>query len=245
MPIAKYLLDITLPPRCPGCGIVQLQDNALCQKCWEDVNFITDPQCNLCGLPFEINVTSENKCASCLTHPPAFDKARAVFVYNDASKRLVLNLKHGDRLDIVGAISGWMMRVGSEFFEEDAPIIIPVPLHRRRLFKRRFNQAGEISKSLSKKSGVSVELDLLKRIKNTIPQGYFSAAKRRKNVTGAFAIDSKVKYKLKNRNIILLDDVITTGATAGACSKVLKNAGAAQVHVLCLARVAKPLISLN
>ncbi len=196
--LTKQFLDIILPPRCPSCGLVQMQNDALCKDCWHGLNFIIPPQCETCGIPFELTLDEKIKCASCLTYPPYFTKARAVFCYNDISKSLVLNLKYGDRLDIIPTLSNWMLATGREFLNPDfvnqqSPILIPVPLHRRRLFNRRFNQAGEIAKSLAEKSKVDIELDILKRIKNTPSQGRFSTTKRHKNVAGAFMI--------KNENI--------------------------------------------
>ncbi len=179
--LKRNFLDIILPPRCPSCGLVQMQNDALCKDCWHQLNFIIPPQCECCGIPFELAINDgENiQCGNCLTYPPYFTKARAVFNYNNISKKLVLNLKYGDRLDIIPTISNWMIAAGHEFINpkfgnKQNIILIPVPLHRRRLFSRRFNQSGEIAKSIANKSGIDIVLDILKRIINTPSQGVLS-----------------------------------------------------------------------
>lgn len=206
---------------------------------WSKLNFITGAQCRACGLPFEIAVEPDQLCGACLVRLPAYDRARAALIYGDVSRDLVLGLKYQGRRDSLVTLAGWMSAAGADLLA-DADLITPVPLHYFRLIRRGFNQSGWLAAALSRTSGVRLSVDALKRVRATPIQGNLSADARRRNVQGAFRVrGSRIKL-VKGRRIVLIDDVLTTGATAEACARTLKRAGAACVDVITLARVAGP-----
>jgi ComF family protein len=205
------------------------------------LNFLDGPACAQCGLPFEIDPGGETLCVACLAHPPAFDKARAIMRYDEASRKPILALKHADRLDLVPAFGRWLERSGRELLA-GSDLIVPVPLHHARLWTRRYNQSAELARALSRLGELPVDPFVLCRTRSTPSQGQMpSASARRRNVRGAFSVSDARKAGLEGKRILLVDDVMTTGATANACAKALKRAGAANVYVLALARVVRPL----
>ena len=212
---------------------------ALEPELWAKLQFLSDPVCWRCGAPFEIAVDVMQECGACLAHPPAYDRARAALVYGDVSRDLVLGLKYQGRRDGLSVLGGWMASAGAELLE-DADLIVPVPLHYFRLVRRGFNQSAWLAAALSRASGVKLSVDALKRVKSTPIQGGLSADGRRRNVQGAFAVRRSRAAKVKDQKILLVDDVLTTGATAEACARTLRRAGAACVDVITLARVAGP-----
>ncbi len=176
------------------------------------------------------------QCGSCLNEPPHFRTARAPMLYDDASKRLILGFKHGDRTHSVKGLASWMQRSGQTSLQ-DADYIIPVPLHRWRLFKRRYNQAALLSHALGQSTAKAVMVDALHRTRATPTQGHMKRKERQKNVHGAFVLNPRYAQSLENKIVVLIDDVLTTGATVNECSRILLQAGATSVHVLTLARV--------
>jgi ComF family protein len=200
------------------------------------MHFIVRPLCACCGAPFEIPVDDGSLCGACIADAPAFQHARAAMLYDDFSKRLVLGFKHGDRTHLVPTLATWMRRAADEFWH-DVDCIVPVPLHRWRLYKRRFNQAAMLAHNLATTGGKTYIPDVLRRSRATPPQGRMNRKDREDNVKGAFAIHPKHKATLKDKNILLVDDVLTTGATVGACAQKLLQAGAKSVNVLTLSRV--------
>ncbi|MGF1611264.1 MAG: ComF family protein [Kiloniellales bacterium] len=229
------VLDLLLPPRCLACGAAIERSGALCPGCWEQVRFIAPPCCAFCGYPFDFEMGPEALCPACTREAPLFDRARAVMAYDEASRRLVLGFKHGDRSEGAPAFAGWLARAGAELIAE-ADLIVPVPLHRWRLFRRRYNQAALLAQALGRLSGLPVDTGLLLRRRNTPSQGRLSPAARRQNMAGAFAVAATRRAALAGQRVLLIDDVLTSGATASACARVLKRAGAAAVDVLVLAR---------
>ncbi len=171
--------------------------------------------------------------------PPAFDHARAAMRFSDVARDLVHLLKYGDRLDLVKPFANWMTRAGNEILR-DADLLIPVPLHWTRLFQRRFNQSAELARAISRQTKLPVLDDVLVRVRATSPQVGLARDERAKNVHGAFAVEKNSRTKLKAKRIVLVDDVLTTGATANACARVLRRAGAARIDVLTLTRVVDP-----
>jgi ComF family protein len=238
-PLGAFLLDALLPPRCFGCGAEIGRGGALCAACWSRVPFIAAPLCACCGVPFELPAEPGARCGACLSQPPEFARARAVFVYDQASRSLVLDFKHGDRTEAAAAFGAWLARAGAELLA-DADLLVPVPLHRWRLFRRRYNQAALLALAVARASGVPSVPDLLVRRRQTAPQGHLSRAGRLRNVAHAFQVRPGRTNLLAGRRIVLVDDVLTTGATATECAAALRRAGAAEVAVLTLARVVRP-----
>ncbi len=206
---------------------------------WSKLQFLSDPVCTCCGSPFEIAVEEGQLCGACLAQPPVYNRARAALVYGDVSRDLVLALKYQGRRDGLSLLSGWMASAGRDLLAE-ADVIVPVPLHYFRLVRRGFNQSVWLAAGLSRASGVPMSVSILKRARATPTQGGLSAEGRRRNVQGAFRVRKGKQVKIKDQKILLVDDVLTTGATAEACSRALKRAGASCVDVLTLARVAAP-----
>jgi ComF family protein len=231
---ARLLLDSLLPPQCMSCQAVVEAPGSLCAHCFSRITFITPPHCECCGIPFEGAVIDDLTCGACLKHRPSFDRARAAFVYAADSKALVLKLKHGDRTESAVHLARWLQRAGAELITS-CDVIVPVPLHRWRLLMRAYNQSALLANALGKLSGKPVVPDALTRIKATPTQGGLSRNDRRRNVARAFAVPRP--QAIKDRRVLLIDDVLTTGATADVCARTLLEAGAATADVLVLARV--------
>jgi len=233
----RLVLDALLPPRCLACGGAVDSHGALCAECWQEIHFLGPPCCARCGLPFAFDAGSGVECAQCLAYPPPFGRARAVFAYDDHSRRLILAFKHADQLHGFPSFGQWLARSGAELLAE-ADLIAPVPLHWTRLFRRRFNQSAALAQATVAAwrgpGGPAFAPDLLVRRRRTRSQGHLSRLQRAENVRGAFQV--KPGQDLAGKRVILVDDVLTTGATVEACARVLKRAGAAQVDVLTLAR---------
>ncbi len=203
------------------------------------LEFLTGSLCARCGLPFEIAVDPGQLCGACIAQPPDYDRARAALIYGDVSRELVLALKRQGRRDGLALMAGWMATAGAELLAE-ADLLVPVPLHYLRLVRRGFNQSVWLAAAVGRQAGVPVSVDALRRVRATPIQGGLTASGRRRNVEGAFRARKSRLGLLKGRRVILIDDVLTTGATAEACARTLKRAGAACVDVLTLTRVAGP-----
>lgn len=235
------VVDIILPPRCPVSGVPVEEPGLLSPGGWGQIDFIADPACAVCGYPFEFEVEKGALCAACLAEPPPFASARAAIAYGGAGREIVLKFKHGDRLDLIPAFMPWLARAGAEMLAragQDGGLIVPVPLHRWRLLRRRYNQAAAIARALSARTGIPVSTDILRRVRHTAAQGFMNRKDRKKNVRAAFTAEPGPR--IAGKTVILIDDVYTTGATVSECAAALLKAGAAQVHVLTLARVVKP-----
>ncbi|PCJ57542.1 MAG: amidophosphoribosyltransferase [Rhodospirillaceae bacterium] len=230
------VLDFLLPPQCLACGVTIGQQGTLCASCWEEINFLAKPFCDICGYPFEFDPGEAAICAACLDRRPVYGRGRAVMRYASPARDLVLGFKHGDRVHGAPAFGRWLARAGRELLL-DADLLVPVPLHWTRLFQRRFNQSVLMARSLSRLSGVPIAADLLVRLRRTPSQGRLNPAARRRNVQGAFALRPGREAVLAGRQVLLIDDVLTTGATMEACAEALLDAGAVGVDVLTLARV--------
>ncbi len=178
-------------------------------------------------------------CGTCLAYPPKVAKTRSVMLYNDASKRLVLGLKHGDQLHLVPAMATWMHRAGGPLWDT-SDVLVPVPLHRWRLLKRRYNQAALLARALGESTGKPVMVDALTRWRKTESQGHKSRTERARNIAGAFRVTPRRALDLRGKRVLLVDDVLTTGATLEACATALHSAGAASVMALTLARAPRP-----
>jgi ComF family protein len=235
---ADGLLDALLPPRCLACRGPVDRQGLLCAGCWRAVSFIAAPYCAVCGLPFAHDEGPGAVCAGCAARPPRFDRARAGTVYDDGARPLILGFKLGDRTETATALGRWLMRAGEELLA-DADLIVPVPLHRWRLWQRRFNQSAMLALILGRESGIEAAVDLLVRRRLTRTQRGLSRGERRRNVAGAFAVRPGQAERVSGARIVLVDDVLTTGATVEEACRVLRRAGAARVDVLTLARVVR------
>ncbi len=235
---AQHWLDVVFPPRCGSCGALTGSHGRLCADCWSKITFLHRPWCAACGYPFPYDLAEENAlCIACMQHKPAFDGHRALLCYDEHSKKLVHNLKYHDKPLLLPLFGEWLMQAGSEWMDaEQKLLIIPVPLHFLRLLKRRYNQAGLLAQALAKRSGIPLLPDGLKRVRRRPPQAGLSREKRLKNMRGAFAVNAKRRDSIKGATILLVDDVMTTGATLNACARTLKRAGAEKVYAVTIAR---------
>lgn len=236
--LPQVALNALLPPRCLACGALVERTASLCADCWAGIAFIAPPHCACCGLPFDYDLGADALCGACAAEHPPFERARAVMRYDAASRGLLLAFKHGDRTDGAPAYGAWLTRAGTDLLST-ADLIAPVPLHRWRLFTRRYNQAALLAHAVGREAGVPVVSDLLVRRRFTPSQGRLSAAARRRNVAGAFALNPGRAPRLTGRRVLLIDDVMTTGATAAACARALRRGGAAAVDVLVVARAVR------
>ena len=228
-------MNMLLPPHCGACDTAVDMPGRLCADCWSKVGFTVAPYCARCGTPFEIEAENGALCAACMRTSPAYRRARAAILYRNVGRDLVLVLKMADRTWIAPALGGWMAGAGAELLR-DADLIAPVPLHRWRLLSRRFNQSAMLAAAASRASGATLMPDLLVRARATKSQARLSAVERRHNMLGAFRLRRRHAELVRDKSILLVDDVITTGATAEACVKALLGGGAAAVDVLTLAR---------
>jgi ComF family protein len=236
--VSRTVLDAVLPPRCLKCGDILAGANGLCPDCWRKLTWLAAPCCDCCGQPFPFDAGADSLCGACLQKRPAYDRARAVFRYDEQSRDLVIGLKHADRTESVPALAGWMARAGSALLE-DAELLVPVPLHWTRLASRRFNQAGLLAQAIGRLSGHPVLPQVLERRRATRSQGHLGRLARFRNVKGAITVAARHATAVTNRRVLLIDAVITTGATVESAAKALISEGARQVDVLALAKVVR------
>lgn len=229
--LATGLVDFFYPPVCAGCGRFAARDGAVCGACWQTIRFIERPYCEVMGTPFTHDLGSGILSAEAIAHPPVFDRLRAVAAHAGVCQQLVHRLKYNDRLDLAPLMARWMARAAGELLTE-ADVIVPVPLHRTRLFMRRFNQSAELGRHLAMQSGKPFNPVDLKRIRRTAHQVGLGERAREDNVRGAFAVDDAGRMAFSGRRILLVDDVYTTGATVSAAARALRKAGAGDITVL-------------
>lgn len=234
---SRYLLDVVFPPRCGNCGNFTESHGRLCAECWSALTFLSAPWCAACGYPFAYEMADADAlCAACMQHKPHYDGHRSMLKFDEHSKKLVHDLKYHDKPLLLPLFGEWLMRAGSEWIDEEDILILPVPLHFLRLIKRRYNQAALLAKALARCSHQPLLPDGLKRIKRRPPQAGLSREQRLKNMRGVFAVNPRRKAQIAGKTILLVDDVMTTGATLNACAKTLKKAGASRVFAVTIAR---------
>jgi ComF family protein len=227
--------DVGLPPLCAACREA-VASTGLCAACWSKLSFIAPPYCERLGIPFPYDPGPGVLSMEAIADPPAYQRARAAVRYDDVARSLVHALKYGDRLDLAPTMGRWMANAGPELIHE-ADAIVPVPLHWRRQWARRFNQSALLAEIISRASGVPVAHSALKRVKATPQQVGLSQSERALNVQGAFRVPAESKGTIAGQKLVLVDDVLTSGATVDACARALLRAGAASVDVLVFARV--------
>lgn len=230
----RSLLDFALPPRCGGCGTIVEEVDSFCADCWRKLEFLGPGGCSRCGLP--LRATDAETCAVCLAKPPRLDRIRAAVAYDDISRSIAMRLKYGRKVALARTMSRYMRPLIGEVPAE--ALLVPVPLHRSRLWSRGFNQSAIVARELSRRTGVPVALDALRRVRATPPLKGLNMRQRRRTVAGAFRAGKGAE--LRGRTVVLIDDVLTTGSTANACARVLKRAGAARVELVSWARVIRP-----
>ncbi len=237
----RALLDLLLPPQCVACDAPVDAPGLLCADCFRRTGFITEPFCARCGVPFANAALggSEQLCPGCRAAPPVFQRARAALRYDAQGRRLILPFKHADRAELAAVLAPHMARAGAVLLRE-ADLLVPVPLHRWRLFHRRYNQAALLAKAVGRIAKRPCVVDALVRLRATASLGEKSAVDRATEVAGAFAVRASRAVRLAGRRVLLVDDVMTSGATANACATVLLAAGATSVDVLAAARVPDP-----
>lgn len=234
--LTRIAVDYALPPRCPGCGVIVEDDHRFCLSCWQGMTFLGSPCCDRCGIPFPFDMGPNAQCGACLADPPEIDRARAVLAYGDVARTVALKLKYGRRIGLARLIAAQMVRHVPDA-DRGNMLIVPVPLHRWRLWWRGFNQSAVIADHLARMTGVAVDKELLIRTRRTPPLRGMGPKARRKVVRGAFRLSDTDPKPLKGRNVILIDDIHTSGATADACAAALRKGGALSVTLLCWARV--------
>lgn len=231
--VGTGLLDYALPPRCPGCGVVVAGGHRFCLECWRGLDFLGGPACARCGDPFPGGV-GEGDCDRCLARPPAFDRMAAAVTYGDAARALALRLKYAGRPGVAETMARQMARL---IDGAGGALLVPVPLHRWRLWRRGYNQAALLARALGRRTGAQVAVDLLARTRATPSMRGLNPSERRRLVRDVFVVPRP--ERAAGQDILLIDDVYTTGATADACARALKRAGARSVGVVCWARVVR------
>ena len=230
----RHVLDFALPPRCGGCGAIVDEVDSFCADCWTQIEFLGSGGCEVCGLPLE--GTEAETCARCLARPPRLQRMRAATAYGEISRSIAIRFKYGRKV----ALGRTMARFMAPLLDgvPDDALLVPVPLHRRRIWRRGFNQSAIVAREVARRTGARYQADALQRVKPTPPLKGLSVSQRRRTVAGAFRISPRTE--LRGRTVILIDDVLTTGSTANACARVLQRAGAARVELISWARVVRP-----
>lgn len=230
-------LDLLYPPQCIACDAATAEPHALCAGCWSGLDLISSPYCTRLGTPFSVDFGMGMLSPAAIADPPRFDRGRAVALHHGVARDLVSRLKYGERLDLARLMGGMMARVGHDLLA-DADLIVPVPMHRWRLWRRRYNQAALLADHVSQESGVPLARDVLLRLRHTPPQVGLKRSQRQTNLVGAFGVSAAGAAILAGARVVVIDDVRTTGSTLNAASHILRKAGAARIDVLTFTLVA-------
>ncbi|WP_341820799.1 ComF family protein [Wolbachia endosymbiont (group A) of Myopa testacea] len=228
--LLKKATNLIFPNVCVSCEYIIDENLNLCSECNKKINFLTKHYCNVCGVVISDNI---HTCGKCIINPPPFKVLRSVFAYDQHSKNMIINFKFFDNLNYVKIYAKWTHQANQDTFQ-NGEVIIPIPLHKMCLLKRKYNQAALLAKELSKLSNLSYTPFAIKCLRHTAPQAGLSLKQREKNLKKAFSISNK--KIIENKIVILVDDVVTTGATVRSCSQEILNSGAREVRVLSLAR---------
>lgn len=234
--IQKSLTDYLFPPVCLNCMTSLEIPNTVCPTCWQKINFLTHPLCEINGTPFPFDIEQGTISAQALKNPPSYDKARGVAAYDGTMKELIHKLKYNDRHELLNLFANWMTFSGKELITQ-SDLILPIPLYKTRLWQRRFNQSALLAKRLSEITNTPYDSSILLRQKKTRSQVGLSSKERYQNLKNAFVVEQTKKEKVENKSVLLIDDVITTGATINSAALSLKNSGAKTVNILSLAIV--------
>ena len=232
---ARLALDIALPTLCVACR-EPVDGDGVCATCWAKLSFIAPPFCPRLGIPFVYDPGPDMLSMEAIANPPAYTRARAAVRYDDVARTLVHALKYQDRTDLAPAMGRWMARAGHELLKE-ADVLVPVPLHWKRGWSRRYNQSGALARVIERQTGVKMSSEALRRVRPTQQQIGLSRKERASNVQGAFKVAADRQSLIHGRRVVLIDDVLTSGATVDACARALLRAKAASVDVLVFARV--------
>jgi ComF family protein len=235
--LSQWALDKLYPPHCPSCKAPVAAQGHLCGTCFNDIHMIAAPQCAQCGVPFAVDMGSEALCPECLDHRPSYITARSALVYGEVVGTLIKQLKYHDQMQGLNRFAQWMAQVVSK----DVDVIVPVPLHWKRLFTRRYNQAAWLAYELSDVMAIPCMPHMLRRVRHTPPQARMNREERQRNMKRAFVVPKKYTSLIEHKRILIVDDVMTTGATIEACAEALKSAGAAEVYAVTLARAVRNL----
>ena len=234
--LTTKFLDFLLPPVCLHCQQPLTQSHELCATCWQDIDFISAPFCPITGAPLPYALPDNTLSANAIVSPPSYNKARAIAHYKGTMRELIHKLKYKDCHELLPLFARWLTHGGEDLLK-NTDLIIPIPLHPKHLRQRKFNQAAMLAQRVGQINNCPVAFNILKRKKKTQSQVGLTASERKTNLRGAFEVQTKKHHHLKEKNILLIDDVITTGATANAAAETLKQHGTKQITILCLAMV--------
>lgn len=233
----QTVVSLIYPHRCLGCGDLVEQGPGLCGSCWRDCPFITGAICDSCGTPLPGEIGEDLiQCDGCLRHPPIWNRGRAALLYQGGARKLVLGLKHGDRTELADVAGRWMLRAADPLLKDD-PLLCPVPLHWFRYLRRRYNQSALLAQAMARQGGLDCLADLLHRPRATPSLDGHTRAERQAVLDGAITLSKHARSRISGRHIVIVDDVMTSGATLTACTHACLIGGARDVSVVVLARV--------